>query len=182
MIGCFGSPVGIGTDVGGSIRVPASFNGLYAIKPTSKRGTYQGNMNNSTAGSPVWSAMGPIGRSVRDLELICRILCQGQPWLTDPRVTYKPWCTVITPKRVTIGVMWWDEVVMPHPPVKRALQMTVDALRAAGHESMSIINQSGNVLSIVGLPILLLVVDMAPYKHGTAQDIAVGEHHGSRSR
>jgi Asp-tRNA(Asn)/Glu-tRNA(Gln) amidotransferase A subunit family amidase len=134
LLGCLGSPLGIGTDIGGSIRVPASFNGLYAIKPTSRRGTYVGNMNNSTSGSPIWSAMGPMGRSVRDLELICRLLCQGQPWLVDPRVAYKPWCAVPALERVTVGVMWWDEVVMPHPPVLRALRMTVDALRAAGHE------------------------------------------------
>jgi amidase len=29
-----GSPIGIGTDSGGSIRAPAAFNGLYALKPS----------------------------------------------------------------------------------------------------------------------------------------------------
>ena len=29
-----GSPLGIGTDIGGSIRIPSSFNGLYGLKPT----------------------------------------------------------------------------------------------------------------------------------------------------
>lgn len=29
-----GSPLGIGTDIGGSIRIPSAFNGLYGLKPT----------------------------------------------------------------------------------------------------------------------------------------------------
>jgi amidase len=29
-----GSPLGVGTDIGGSIRIPSAFNGLYGLKPT----------------------------------------------------------------------------------------------------------------------------------------------------
>jgi amidase len=29
-----GSPIGVGTDIGGSIRIPSAFNGLYGLKPT----------------------------------------------------------------------------------------------------------------------------------------------------
>jgi amidase len=29
-----GSPLGVGTDIGGSIRIPAAFNSLYGLKPT----------------------------------------------------------------------------------------------------------------------------------------------------
>ena len=32
------------------------------------------------------------------------------------------------------GVMWWDGVVRPHPPMRRALEMTVDAMKKAGYE------------------------------------------------
>lgn len=134
LVACRGSPVGIGTDIGGSIRAPAAFSGVYGIKPTSKRGTYKGNMNNSTSFSPIWSAMGPIGHSVRDLELISQVLNEAQPWLTDSRVVNKAWRTVSAPSKVTIGVMWWDQVVQPHPPIQRALRELVGALRATGHE------------------------------------------------
>jgi amidase len=29
-----GSPLGVGTDIGGSIRIPSAFNNLYGLKPT----------------------------------------------------------------------------------------------------------------------------------------------------
>lgn len=45
LIGLKGSPVGMGTDIGGSIRIPAAFNGLYGIKPSSGRLPYEGMAN-----------------------------------------------------------------------------------------------------------------------------------------
>ena len=37
------SPAGIGNDIGGSIRIPAAFSGIYGFKPSSSRTTYNGN-------------------------------------------------------------------------------------------------------------------------------------------
>ncbi len=52
MIGLKGSPVGFGTDIGGSIRIPAAFNGLYGIRPSSGRLPYEG-MANSMVSQPL---------------------------------------------------------------------------------------------------------------------------------
>ena len=46
LIGSYGSPIGVGTDIGGSIRVPAWVQGLYALKPSHGRIPY-GKANNS---------------------------------------------------------------------------------------------------------------------------------------
>lgn len=51
LISLKGSPVGFGTDIGGSIRIPASFNGLYGLRPSTGRLPYQG-MANSFDGAP----------------------------------------------------------------------------------------------------------------------------------
>lgn len=132
--GCLGAPVGIATDIGGSIRAPAAFNGLHGLRPTSRRTSYAGNMNPSGGQIAIPSSIGPVGRSIRDLNLICKAFSDDSPWFKDPTVADKPWHEVEMPQKATIGVMWWDEVVMPHPPVRRALKTAVEKLRAAGHE------------------------------------------------
>lgn len=38
------SPLGLGTDIGGSIRSPAAFNGVYGFKPTPYRTSYHGSV------------------------------------------------------------------------------------------------------------------------------------------
>jgi amidase len=40
-----GSPIGFGTDIGGSIRIPAGFNGLYGIRPSHGRMPNEGMAN-----------------------------------------------------------------------------------------------------------------------------------------
>lgn len=134
LLACRGSIVGMGTDIGGSIRIPAAFNGLYGIKPTSTRGTYKGNNNNSTGSSPVASAMGPMGHSVRDLRLISTVLNKAEPWRIDSRVVNKPWSNPSLPAKINVGVIRTNSLRAPHPPVQRAIRMTVDALHQAGHE------------------------------------------------
>jgi amidase len=134
--GCHGAPIGIATDIGGSIRAPASFNGLYGVRPTSRRFSYMGNGMVFTGQSSILSTIGPVGRSLRDLELILKVWNAFEPWLYDPAVMAKKWESVTTPTKATIGVMYWDEVVMPHPPIQRALKMVVEKLKSAGHEGL----------------------------------------------
>jgi amidase len=132
-----GAPVGIATDIGGSIRGPAAFNGLYGVRPTSRRFSYKGNAMGFTGQAAILSTIGPVGRSLRDLELILRIWNASEPWLVDPSVMAKRWEPAHIPIKATIGVMYWDEVVMPHPPMQRALKIAVEKLKAHGHECKS---------------------------------------------
>jgi Asp-tRNA(Asn)/Glu-tRNA(Gln) amidotransferase A subunit family amidase len=68
---------GIGTDIGGSIRVPSHFCGLYGFKPTgrriSKKGTEGGLFQESIADSA-----GPIARNMHDLLLLSKLLLGNQ--------------------------------------------------------------------------------------------------------
>jgi Asp-tRNA(Asn)/Glu-tRNA(Gln) amidotransferase A subunit family amidase len=64
------APAGIGTDTGGSIRVPAALCGLFGLRPTLKRWPQQGIV-------PIASTRdtaGPLARSVEDLRLLDRIV------------------------------------------------------------------------------------------------------------
>lgn len=42
LIAMDGSPVGIGSDIGGSLRIPAGYCGIYSLKPASGRVSYYG--------------------------------------------------------------------------------------------------------------------------------------------
>ncbi|OAP64155.1 hypothetical protein AYL99_00127 [Fonsecaea erecta] len=70
-----GSLIGIGTDIGGSIRVPAMCNGLYGFKPSNNRLPYGGQALTGRAGmsrTSVQAVAGPIARSVRDIDVFMR--------------------------------------------------------------------------------------------------------------
>lgn len=75
MVAMKGCMIGWGTDVGGSIRVPAMCNGVYGFKPSDGRVPYGNQAQTSTEGSSrpgVQAVAGPIGRSVEDINLVLR--------------------------------------------------------------------------------------------------------------
>lgn len=80
--------------------------------------------------------VGPMANCVEDLRLFSKVALDYEPWDYEPsliEIPWKPISVVDVPKKLTIGVMWNDGQVVPHPPVARALKETVDTLRAAGH-------------------------------------------------
>ena len=60
----------IGSDGGGSIRIPASFCGIYGLKPTRGRVARHGGLG----GFPLFSTIGPMTRTVRDSALLLQVL------------------------------------------------------------------------------------------------------------
>ncbi len=63
-------PLALGTDGGGSIRIPASFTGIYGLKPSFGR-VAEGR---GFAGWETFSALGPMTRTVRDAALMLDVL------------------------------------------------------------------------------------------------------------
>ena len=78
MVSALCAPIGFGSDIGGSVRILASFTGLTSLKPWNRYSRlgncYYGRM---TGGIPVKADLGPITRSTQDL-----ILCNN--FLFDP--------------------------------------------------------------------------------------------------
>ncbi|KAH7222359.1 amidase signature domain-containing protein [Fusarium oxysporum] len=136
LIGMFGSPMGVGTDIAGSIRSPASYNGIYGFKPSERRLPLLGERTTDSGNVGILVSLGPIARSLRDCELFMRVMLNAEPWNVDPAVLRMPWRfnEENIPEKLTIGVVRWDHFVMPHPPISRALDIAVDTLRKAGHE------------------------------------------------
>ncbi|KAI0012445.1 amidase [Xylariaceae sp. FL0662B] len=133
-----GSLLGWGTDIGGSIRIPAHMMGLYGFKPSSSRLPYYGVPVSTEGQEHVPSSVGPLARNLPSLILALKALIQLNPWQYDARCTPIPWRDEVfqhfRSRPLTFGLLVDDGVVRPHPPVKRVLLSLVERLKAAGHD------------------------------------------------
>jgi amidase len=71
------SPLELGSDIGGSVRNPAHFNGIFSLKPTEWRVPGRGHVPDLpgvTRAVRYMGTFGPLARSVDDLELALRIV------------------------------------------------------------------------------------------------------------
>ncbi|CCH45911.1 hypothetical protein BN7_5498 [Wickerhamomyces ciferrii] len=136
LIALKGSPLGVGSDIGGSIRGPAAFNNIWGLKPSTKRlslvGCYSASYH--TFQESIGAVLGPMSNSVEDLELFMKSYLGANPWEKDQYCIPIPWREVSAPKAhdLTIGIVYDDGVVKPHPPVLRALKEVENKLKASG--------------------------------------------------
>jgi len=137
-----GSVLGVGTDVGGSIRIPAMCGGLYGIKPSAQRIPYVGQQNGTRKGASkigLPASAGPIAVSLRDCELFLNTISNAKPWERDPSVAYGLWSEQGSIQRKPLlGVIRQDGVITPLPPVSKVLDETVQMLRKSGLEVVEI--------------------------------------------
>ncbi|QDS74838.1 hypothetical protein FKW77_002861 [Venturia effusa] len=129
-----GSPLGVGTDIGGSLRIPAAMTGIFTLRPSFGRFPTLKCKSGLAGQEAVQSVNGPMSQHLSDLSVFAKAVVGLEPWLQDPRCLPIPWRSVEKKQKLKIGVMRNDGVVLPTPPVARALEETVAKLRAAGHE------------------------------------------------
>ncbi|ODV91806.1 hypothetical protein CANCADRAFT_30132 [Tortispora caseinolytica NRRL Y-17796] len=134
LVGFYGSSFGIGSDIAGSIRNPAGFNGCYGYRPTAQRITVKGRSGAGAGQITLLPSIGPFTQSADDLELYMKTVTDGKPWEVDCTIPIMPWRKVETPKSLTIGVMKEDGIVYPLKPVFRALDHAIKKLEKAGHK------------------------------------------------
>ncbi|KAK4545255.1 hypothetical protein LTR36_003435 [Oleoguttula mirabilis] len=148
-----GSPIGIGTDVGGSIRIPAMCNGLVGVKPSHGRVPYAGQEGGMQPGSSrlaIESTAGPIARNVRDCEMLLRAVGNASAWLFDPDVLPQVWeqqaplhtClpSVRVKQPLCVGIMRTDGHSTPLPPIQRLMDEVAQILRSSAVPSWSVID------------------------------------------
>lgn len=73
---------GLGSDSGGSVREPAHFSGICALKPTSGRVPAAGHLPPCIGPFSILGAIGPMARTVADVELLFRTIAGSHP--ADP--------------------------------------------------------------------------------------------------
>jgi Asp-tRNA(Asn)/Glu-tRNA(Gln) amidotransferase A subunit family amidase len=68
------TPASLGSDLAGSIRIPAHFCGVCGLRPTTGRVPSFGQLPPTTGGFSLGESLGPLARNVEDLELLYRVL------------------------------------------------------------------------------------------------------------
>ncbi|KAJ7132211.1 general amidase [Mycena epipterygia] len=144
LIGMKGSPLGVGSDLGGSIRIPAAFQGLYGLRPSYNRVPYCGSTNSMEGQEAIPSVLGPLSSSVNGLKIFMKAMADAKPWISDPLVLRLPWNDDAyrladhggEEGKLCFAILWDDGVCKPMPPYTRALQETKQALEAAGHTAI----------------------------------------------
>ena len=81
-----GSRVAIGTDGAGSVRVPAHYTGIYAIKASMYRFPKDGNRSPVVGQEGVGGVYSPMARTLDDLEMFWRAIVGMKPWEYDHSV------------------------------------------------------------------------------------------------
>lgn len=130
--GC--SAGGVGSDGGGSIRVPAHFCGVCGLKPTPGRIPATGHFPQSVGPFALLGVVGPMARTVADLKLLFEVM-QGTD-LGDPSAAPVPlqWHDHPQLKKTRIGFFEDDGRTPVTPETRNAVRQAAQILRAAGFE------------------------------------------------
>ena len=126
------SAAGLGSDSGGSVRQPAHFTGICALKPTPGRVPGRGHLPPCVGPFSVLGAIGPMARTIEDVMLLFNAI-SGQDLLDPagaPVLRRKPQLSQM--REQTIGYFEDDGLVPVTQETRRAIQDSVLALRDAG--------------------------------------------------
>jgi len=127
-----GSPLDIGSDTGGSIRLPAHFCGIAGLKPTAGRVPRTGHIIGFDGLSQFLTHIGPLARRVDDLALALGIIAgpdDADPYMA-PLSLGDP--AAIRVKGARIGFFMRLPPLVPTTETMSAVESAVDALRRAG--------------------------------------------------
>ncbi|KAI0425238.1 putative fatty-acid amide hydrolase [Xylaria sp. FL1042] len=125
-----GSILGVGTDIGGSIRVPAVCNGIYGFRPSVGLVPHGGVRDLTVPGTVgVLSSAGPMATSLRDCSLFLKTIMQAGTWRYDSTIVSLPWTSLKPKERLRIGLAEDNGVYTPSPPIRRGLRMAADRIR-----------------------------------------------------
>lgn len=137
LIATRGSVLGIGGDVGGSIRIPSHFCGIAGFKPSHLRICQLGSKA-SVPGRPMLCAsIGPMANDVDSLALFLKLLLCPDMYEFDPYVAPIPFRDELYREKsdtLTVGYYDFDGFMPATPSCQRAVRVAKEILEKAGHK------------------------------------------------
>lgn len=122
IIAAGGSPLGLGSDIAGSARIPAAACGIVSLKPTAGRVPSEGHLPMIPPPAGDWNTAGPMARRVEDLALALSVLSQTPVRnFREIELTGRP-----------VGVYIHNPIFPVTAPVASAVSQAAGALRSAG--------------------------------------------------
>ena len=130
IIAAAGSPLGLGSDSGGSIRMPAHYCGIAALKPTAGLIPVTGAYGLPGGLTDPRSQVGPMARYVADLRIALKVLA-GPDGVDSAVVPVRAWTA---PPLQGMRVAWYadDGLSRPTPSIAAAVKAASRVLAAAG--------------------------------------------------
>lgn len=151
LVGARCSPLGIGTDIGGSVRIPAHFCGCYGFKPTVERNSAEGissaRVGNRSGQIVIKGTAGPLAHCVDDCAAVMQAWWRQEAWEHDPTIPRQPFNhdmyngvgssnnveTKSGRRQLKIAYFRMNDWFAPCSAAIRAVDEAVGALRGAGH-------------------------------------------------
>jgi amidase len=125
----------VGSDIGGSIRVPAHFCGIFGHKPTLDLVSLQGHLPGGN-GLPDFSTLlavgGPLARSAQDLLAALKVIGGPAGWDAKAWKWQVPEPRAHSLKDFRVGYVIDDPIAPPTPEVKALLENAIEKLGRAG--------------------------------------------------
>jgi len=133
IIAAGGSALGLGSDLGGSIRIPAHFAGVAGLKPTTGRLTMMDKPEDASRPPGNMFQPGPIARNVEDLQLAMSVLAAASIGKGDTSSDAPPYPAELPNVRgLRVGIQLDEAFIRSAPAVRRALREAESDLVAAG--------------------------------------------------
>ena len=138
-----GSYLGLGNDLGGSLRVPAHFSGIFSLKPTNGMLTRRGSRGNFKGMEAMLAQPGPMGHCVADLECMLQVMIGDLTQVHS--LEQSPVGLQNIPDSVEglrVGVVEDDGFFRPSPAIRRSVREAAAYLETKGAvvESFSVPN------------------------------------------
>lgn len=139
IVGLGASVLGLGTDIGGSIRGPAACCGVYGLRPSVGRITNTGCDYVMHGADSIKACIGPLTSSPKLLELFMKVMSDAEVWRYDPFTERSMWNPALfQKKKLRVGYYADDGYVTPHPPVIRAVNEYLDKIKKLSFKHVEI--------------------------------------------